>query len=152
MMLYETDEDRSNEKKAIQILKDFTGDDYIQLPKTHRVDIAQIDKDGTISAWIEYKHRSHPINKYPSLMITATKLTEGVILSRMTGIPFYLLASFKSSKGKDPDFYRLEVGTKTIQESHIAMGGRRGRGGLSDIEPVCYLDIPAFERIPHGKV
>ena len=146
-MLYETDEDRSNEKKAINILKDFTGNDYIQLPKTHRVDIAQIDKDGTISAWIEYKHRSHPINKYPSLMISTTKLIEGVILSRMTGIPFYLLVSFKSSKEKDPEFYRIEVGTKTIQGSHIAMGGRRDRGGISDIEPVCHLDIPAFERI-----
>jgi len=151
-MLYETDEDRSNEKKAIQILKDATGDNYTQLPKTYRVDIAQIDNEGAITAWIEYKHRSHSVKKYPALMISTTKLTEGVILSRMTGIPFYLLASFKSSpSGGEPEFYRLEVGSKTIQDSHVAMGGRRGRGGVSDIEPVCYLHMSYFERIPNGK-
>ena len=85
-------------------------------------------------------------------MISTTKLTEGVILSRMTGIPFYLLASFKSSPPDgEPEFYRLEVGSKTIQDSHVAMGGRRGRGGVSDIEPVCYLHMSCFERIPNGK-
>tara|TARA_R110002020_G_scaffold36666_1_gene110406 strand:- start:467 stop:913 length:447 start_codon:yes stop_codon:yes gene_type:complete len=147
-MLYETDEDRTNEERAIEVLKKGTGDEYIQLPKSYRVDIARMDSDGKITAWIEYKHRSHKVNKYPTLMISATKMIEGVLFSRMTGIPFYLLASFKSSEpAGELEFYHLKVEPETIRESHIAMGGRRGRGGVSDIEPVCYLDLPIFEKI-----
>jgi len=147
-MLYETDRDRANEKIAMQILKEVTGHDYERLPKTHRVDIVQIDKSGTISAWIEYKRRTHFVNQYPSMMVSTTKLTEGVMLSRMTGIPFYLVVGFESPQTEEePELYRIEVGIKTIQESHIAMGGRTDRGDPSDRAPVCYIDIPAFERI-----
>ena len=147
-MLYETYEDRAHERKAMQLLKMVTGHDYERLPKTHRVDIVQIDMSGTIAAWIEYKHRSHFINQYPSLMISTTKLTEGVMLSRMTNLPFYLVVGFESPHSEEePELYRLEVGIKTIQESHIAMGGRKDRGNPSDREPVCYIDIAAFQRI-----
>ena len=147
-MLYETDRDRDNEKIAMEILKKVTGCDYERLPKTHRVDIVQIDKSGTISAWIEYKRRTHFVNQYPSMMVSTTKLTEGVMLSRMTNLPFYLVVGFESPHSEEePELYRLEVGIKTIQESHIAMGGRKDRGNPSDREPVCYIDIPAFQRI-----
>ena len=147
-MLYETEGDRTNEKKAMQILSRVTGHSYERLPKTYRVDIAQIDKTGAITAWIEYKKRTHFINQYPTLLISTTKLTEGVMLSRLTGIPFWLVVGFESPQSEEePDLYRLKVEASTIQEARSYMGGRKDRGDPADREPVCLIDVAHFKKI-----
>ncbi len=152
-MIFEKDSDRLNEEKVITTLKKLTGYEYVQLPKRYRVDFARLDNDKAITAWVEYKHRSHAFDTFPTFMVSTAKLTEGLILAGLTGIPFFLLASFKDSKANHGrKIFGLHISKEIIQTSHISMGGRKDRGEEgSDIEPVNYIDMPLFTEFINAK-
>lgn len=103
---YETDKDRENERTIIETMLDSlnraNGASYevIKLTKKARLDYALLkysqDSTGTSIAFCEVKRRKHRVNKYPDLMISASKFQQGQAV-HLAGFPFIIVIKFEDS-------------------------------------------------------
>ena len=134
--LYETADDRQRELAAVNRLLRGTEKTVRKLPIRYGVDFAIIT-NGEITAWAEVKCRNNSSALYPTLMISAAKIWQGVYTSINTGKPFFVVAEWTDKIG----FIRIE----TVKDIKIGFGGRTDRGDTQDIEPVYLIPIKAFK-------
>jgi len=133
--LYETADDRQREIAAINRLLRGTEKTVRKLPIRYGVDFAII-KDGEITAWVEVKCRFNESDKYPTLMISAAKIWQGVYTSINTGKPFFVVAEWTDKIG----FTKIE----TVEGLSLGFGGRTDRNDSQDVEPVYFIPIKIF--------
>ena len=87
-------------------------------------------RDGCVKAWLEIKCRTNDFSKYPTYMISARKIRDGLHLSDITGVPFILVVSWS-------DCIKF---TQVTGNYPTRSGGRYDRNDALDVETVC--DIP----------
>ena len=127
--IYETSENRKSEQAVADLLASAWKTSILKLPKLAKIDRLVV-ADGNVRAWLEIKCRYNRMDAYPTYMISAHKIKDGLALSEATKIPFILVVSWS-------DGVRW---TKVESMYPTRSGGRVDRGDAQDIELVC--DIP----------
>jgi len=127
--VYENVDDRSREQDIADLLADRWGCLILKMPRLCVVDrMAFIG--GEAKAWLEIKCRTNAFDKYPTYMISARKIYDGVHLSRITKVPFILVVSWSDCV----KYIRVD------KVYPLRVGGRYDRNDALDEEVVC--DIP----------
>lgn len=134
---YETNEDLLNEREVSKLLLKH-GHKCYKLPVSYRVDWIVFSND-RLMGFIELKTRRNSVGKYPSLILSLAKYSEGCQLARMTGTDFWVAAKWN-------DYLGFCCCTSIPIE--IQMGGRYDRNDRDDFEPVVHLPTELFEDKP----
>lgn len=92
-------------------------------------------RGGKVTAFVELRCRSNPIDKYPNCFITSSKLAHAHAMHGATGLPILFLVSWVDAIG----FADL---TKRYS---ITVGGRTDRGDKADVEAVAEIPIGDFK-------
>ena len=82
---YETPGDLANERHVAGVM-DGLGYGLEKLPMQYRLDFA-IFKDGDCLGFAEVKTRSFEMNKYPTVMISLSKVMTAKVITETTGLP-----------------------------------------------------------------
>lgn len=134
--IYENGETLAAEEATIRKAAKVWRCEYRKLPRQYRVDWAMV-RAGKIAAWVECKRRHNKRNKYPSLMLSLSKVAHGLDLERQTGLPFLLVVEWDDCLA----YLRLQgIGA-------LRFGGRQDRGDWQDVEPVADFPVEDFEVI-----
>jgi hypothetical protein len=96
---------------------------------------------GEVVAIAEAKHRNHPIHRYPSLMISLSKIYAGIYLAGKRGVPFHLLIEFE----RDIRTHRFLQ--NSFPQYGIAWGGRVDRDDPLDLEVCLFIPITRFVQL-----
>jgi hypothetical protein len=91
-----------------------------------------------ITAFVEVKTRTNPMHKYPTYMISMTKVMNANAVFMSTGTPSLLVVKWTDCMG----WVQLNQNKFTLE-----IGGRRDRHDAQDIEPVCHISIDLFKVI-----
>lgn len=135
---YESDSDRKKELAVISKIGGLARKTPIKLPIRYAIDFAMFDGK-QITSWVEVKCRKNSQAAYPTLMISAAKLIEGLNLARHSGKPFYLVVEWTDRIGF------LEI--KALTDFAIGYGGRVDRADAQDMEPVVFIPTDQFKTI-----
>lgn len=133
--LYESRQDLENELGVMNKIAGIANMTFRKMPIRYSVDYALMKGDG-VHAWVEVKCRKNESNKYPTLMISAAKLMDGVNLSYHTGKPFFLVVKWQDGIGR--------VKLDSLVKYKLSFGGRYDRGDAQDIEPVYEIPTADF--------
>ena len=131
--IYETSSNRMAEQEVVDRLSVAWKATILSLPKLAKVD-RLIISDRKVRGWLEIKCRKNKADAYPTYMISARKIQDGLSLSEATKLPFILVVSWLG----DIRWIKVESMYPT------RTGGRVDRGDAQDIELVC--DIPLDTR------
>jgi len=93
--------------------------------------------NGVPTAVAEIKVRNNKSNKYPSLMLSASKWRKGLEWAHIENAPFILLVNFF-----DGVFM-----TKVQKDYTEGIGGRTDRNDIRDIERCAYIPMDSFLKI-----
>jgi hypothetical protein len=131
--LYESQSDRVNEKEVITKLETAMGHKFHKLPMDYRVDYSMTYPGyTTILGWCEIKCRNNTSDKYPTLMLSLKKFSEGLRLSELTMQPFYIFIQYTDKlmyyKANRNDNLIYMVGGRTVKTRDP-----------QDIEPCVYI-------------
>ena len=88
-----------------------------------------------LCGFAEIKVRKNLFNKYPTYMISLTKLQAAWSLSKKHKKPCYLVVAWKDCIGIVDMFSR----------PYVDVGGRTDRNDAADIEIVCHYNINQFD-------
>jgi hypothetical protein len=140
---YEKEEDLRKEAEVAKILADydrimmvkmhmkyyidfmgFTGQDSPPSPTSRAVSVTEI------------KCRDNSRTQYPTLIMSLAKWNMGTRYHEINGLDFNV--AVKWTEGIFRYNYRPDNGY------HIAMGGRKDRGDVQDIEPVIHIPVNDF--------
>lgn len=143
--LYESAKDRSNEQACVEEFSNRFGFSYAKLPYYKHIDYLLYNaKTKRARAWVEVKVRSHSYGRFPTLLISSLKWSEGLKLSQTTGIPFWILIRW------DDGLYGYTARMEDVSSGRVWLeyGGRtvltRDEG---DIEPVIHIPIGCFKKV-----
>ena len=131
--IYETSQNRAAEQEVVDRLSKAWQASIVRFPKLAKVD-RLVFSGGMARGWLEIKCRKNRVDAYPTYMISARKIQDGLALSDTTKIPFILVVSWLG------DIRWIKVESMYPTRS----GGRVDRGDAQDIELVC--DIPLDTR------
>ena len=134
---YETKADLEVEKVVASQLKAEFGLDCRKLPVSYRIDWA-VFKGKKLVGFMELKARKVAKNKYPTLILSLSKLMAGCELASKTNTIFWLGVKWSDTFG---------VCRITSPFGNIEMGGRIDRNDSADIEPVVHLPIEDFKEL-----
>jgi len=149
----ETREDRKHEDTMQTHFEKHLGWSFEVMPRYHTVDRAIVDFDSEgsrVIGWLEYKHRQVHAGVYPTVMFQVAKTTAHYNLGLLTGLPSYLVVSFTGDYDGDKErsYYLCEITTQILQESRIVVTGRTDRGWETDVQPMYFIPMEKFDRIP----
>ena len=134
--IYENGATLAAEEATIRRVADRWGVTFQKLPIQYRVDWALI-RDGKVACWCECKRRHNNKGKYPSLMLSLSKVTHGLELARQTGLPFLVVVEWDDCLAY----------WKADRISGVRLGGRVDRGDWQDVEPVVDIGIELFTEL-----
>ena len=134
--IYENGATLAAEEATIRRVADRWGVTFQKLPIQYRVDWALI-RDGKVACWCECKRRHNNKGKYPSLMLSLSKVTHGLELARQTGLPFLVVVEWDDALAY----------WKADRISGVRLGGRVDRGDWQDVEPVVDIGIELFTEL-----
>lgn len=134
--IYETEQTLAAEIETIRKVAGIWRCEYRKLPRQYRIDWALV-RDGKIAAWCECKRRHNKRNKYPSLMLSLSKVAHGLDLERQTGLPFLIVVEWDDCLAY----------LKAQRIGPLRFGGRSDRGDWQDQEPVVDFPVEEFKRI-----
>lgn len=137
MTLYETDEDRANQRRVADALAAHWRCGVMKMPERHAVDYLFGDDNGAM--WIEIKKRNVTSTKYKTLMIDKKKLEAGLAHSDGTGFPFGLVVHWN-----DGVFF---VRVDNLHRYFIDLGGRADRADANDTDIVVHIPTSEFRRL-----
>jgi hypothetical protein len=138
---YETNEDISNEERAIPSIESALRGEARKLPKNHFADFVVVDQKSQIIAFVEYKKRSFKWGDYPTVMLSAEKF------GKLRAVADMRVRSFFVVEAKGEELKAVEL-TRPDLDFKIEYGGRTFKTRDSyDIEPVAHLSANQFRRI-----
>ena len=134
---YETPGDLANERHVAGVM-DGLGYGLEKLPMQYRLDFA-IFKDGDCLGFAEVKTRSFEMNKYPTVMISLSKVMTAKVITETTGLPCYLIVKYSDviSRLDFSDPYELR------------MGGRADRSDPQDRDICAFYPVERFTIVSH---
>ena len=134
--LYETEQDRENERRLAEMIGAKYNYKFVKMPIKLSLDY-MLTQDGTAKAFMEMRRRKTPMHKYSTYMISLYKVMMASQLTQTTGLPCYLAVQWSDKAGicKLPPH---------IAPLSVAQGGSMQRGDPQDIEPVVYFDMSFF--------
>ena len=137
--IYETEQDRKNEKKVADYLQKIWKCKCKKLSYKDIVDYA-VTRDNLILSWVEIKCRKISYNYKPFYMISMNKINNGRVLAAQKEKPFLLVVKFTDG---------LYV-YKDKGETHILKWGGINKKYIrdeQDREPCYLIDTDLFQKI-----
>lgn len=135
--VYERPLDRDNEGQLAQLVTQKWKCTMSKLRDKSAFDYAAIRNDD-VMAFIEMKTRKNEMHKYPTYMISFTKVFKAKQLNQALHLPVLLIVKWADAVG----FTSLHNCKPSIK-----IGGRKDRKDPADIEPVALIPIKDFQRI-----
>jgi len=135
--IYETRQDRDNERDVALALSRAWGCEVRQLPRMYPCDLVAY-RGGAAKALIEVKRRNITLGQYPTLHIGLGKIASLTNL-QATGLQVFLVAALDDAIL----WHRIRPPYPVVH------GGRTDRGDSADQEPVCEIDFNDFTVISH---
>lgn len=143
--VYETTADRQRQLAvANHVLSQFTQPKrkLVALPRLHPADYAITKPDGQIIVMLEVKCRRQKIEVYPSLILSARKVSSTMTFCDHANIAYCIAADWADAIGI------ISVTAERMRGWRCDMGGRTDRGDSDDIEPVFHIPVSDFKRLP----
>lgn len=134
---YETDLDRSNEESVIGVIAKLSMCDHMKLPKAYRADYVLI-KNGRPVCIVEIKCRNVSIDKYETIMISAHKRMECVMLANELRCEVRLVIRYTDG------IYAIDFKQEPDWSS---VGGRWDRNDQQDVEIVHHYKTARLKKI-----
>jgi len=135
--LYETAQDRDNEKSISEILEAEFGCQLTKMPMKLGLDFMAC-RSGSAVAFIEAKRRKNKMFDYPTYMISLHKMMAASSLTQCTGLKCFLAVQWADAIGL------CEMPAESMD---IRLGGTSRRGDPQDMEPMVYFDLSKFKVI-----
>ena len=135
--LYETQEDLENEKSVASIIKSVWDLTAVKMPRAYHLDYALKDGQDTLRGFAEIKTRTTNKGKYPTYLISLSKIMNARRLTEYTGLSCILIVKWLDNIG----WINLDI------EGELGFGGRKDRNDWQDQEPVIFLPIDKFKRL-----
>tara|TARA_R110000751_G_scaffold231149_3_gene332553 strand:+ start:1141 stop:1569 length:429 start_codon:yes stop_codon:yes gene_type:complete len=135
--IYETAADLEVENGIARHLKAEYGLDCRKLPVSYRIDWA-VFKGKKLVGFMELKARKVTKTKYPTLILSLSKLMAGCELASKTSTIFWLGVKWLDTFG---------VCRITPPFRNVEMGGRTDRNDAADIEPVVHVPVERFKEL-----
>ena len=135
--IYETPHDLANEASVADVLSSAWNCEMIKLQVRDAFDYAAT-RGRNITAFVEIKARTNPMRRYPTYMISMTKVMSANTIFMSTGTPSFLVVRWTDCMGwvqLNQNKFPLEI------------GGRKDRRDAQDIEPVCHININLFRTL-----
>jgi hypothetical protein len=140
--LYETQHDRNLEQTVMDLFCEYKGySENKKLDISERLDF-NFSHNGELAGFAEVKVRNNTREKYPTYMISLTKLQSAWQLYKQYRKPCYLIVGWTDCIGMI-DFF---------SHPYVDVGGRKDRGDIADIELVCHYDISRFVLFDHEVI
>lgn len=89
-MIYESEEDRLNQERTIQVLAQAWRCLVIHTPTLAAADFLML-RDNHVCAVAEFKRRRNPMNQYPTLTVDESKIDKLVLLGKMLQVPSLII-------------------------------------------------------------
>lgn len=131
---YESNEDLKRESELADEIAMRWNCDLHKLPLQYHLDFVA-ERDGQIRAFLEFKCRTFEMDKYPTFMISMSKMLTARLMFGVSGKDTYLIVKW-TDKIARCDILHCKY--------DVAMGGRRDRGDWQDIDPCCYIPLSEF--------
>jgi len=129
--MYETDADRVKEHALAEAFATH-GYDFYKLPLQYRLDFLVLKGDKP-KAFVEVKHRTCHMLKYPTAMVSLSKVLQARLLTQHTGLPSYLLNVYTDN------IVRFDF----AGDYELGKGGRSDRGDAQDADVCAYFPVGA---------
>lgn len=136
--IYETDKDRDEEAQAAKVIEKAFGCEVVQNKRKYPADYT-ISRNGSTVAFAEIKARTFPRKRYPDYMISLKKVVDTKAIAAEGNLPMLLFV-----KWTDGLFY---LSLNDTFPSRIALGGRKDRNDLDDIEPCAFYAVEQFREV-----
>lgn len=133
---YETSEDLTREDDFSRVVGKKFNCSFSKMPDRYGLDFC-LTRGGVATAFAEIKVRSNPRGKYPTYMISLSKVTSANVLNASTGLPCFLLVRWTDCWG----YVRIDG---MIAQGNVGIGGRTDRGDPQDMEPVYLIPMSSF--------
>jgi|TARA_R110000803_G_scaffold82942_5_gene149127 hypothetical protein len=131
---YESKEDLARENELADLISMRWNCKLHKLPLQYHLDFAA-ERDGEIVAFMEFKCRTFEMDKFPTFMISMSKMMTARLLFGVSGKDTYLIVKW-TDKIARCDIIHCKY--------DVAMGGRRDRGDWQDVDPCCYIPLSEF--------
>lgn len=140
--IYETAEDQSREAQTLrEFVLHFPDMTFKKTPPLHSADYELYGPDD-YKAYVEVKNRTNEYRKYPTYMISKSKIDSILELATSEGCKAGLVIRWSDSIG----YINLQ---DYVAHSEVGTGGRWDRGDRQDVESVYYCPIEAFTILEH---
>ena len=134
-ILYESEQDRTNQQEAIEFLMtkwDFTSYDC---PPNYPLDyLCKRDKETV--AFVEVRVRSNPMNKFPTMICSLKKYKFAMEIGNLFNIPILFLCSWGCGTIAYIDM--------VSNEPKLGMQKVNYRDDARDIEPIVHWSVDSF--------
>lgn len=136
--IYETQGDLSREAGVAHHIGNAWGCSMQKLQPRDAFDYAAMRGD-EIVGFVEIKNRTNPMGRYPTYMISMTKLATAQSIYLATYVPCVLVVKWSDC-----------IGWISLNNAEVVlkMGGRSDRNDPQDTEPVCHIDMSRFRIVP----
>ena len=135
--LYETQQDRDNEKSIARVIESEFNCQLTKMPIKLSLDY-MATRDGSAVAFIEARKRKTPMRQYPTYMISLYKVMMASTLTQATGLPCFLAVQWSDNVG---------ICKLPADDMDVQVGGTLRRGDPQDIEPMAYFSVASFRVI-----
>jgi len=110
-MLYETDTDRKNEDRVMQIMAEYTGFNMMKTPSNYVVDAVAFN-GSECKCFFEFKSRSCASTDYDSMIVTLNKVLAASNIARATKRKVWLVVEWTDNIGVIDMTTDFEIGYK----------------------------------------
>ena len=143
---YETEEDKQREQGVADSMQKILGEDIIvsdNLGISYRLDRVLL-KDKKIIGWVEIKcpRKESPSTMWQSYKISLRKIKDGLVWSRITKAPFYLVVKFSNG------IKYAEIKLEEYKYYEVEWGGRwKSARDKGDMELMASIPIELFSSL-----
>jgi len=141
--MYETEDDLAREFKVAERLEKLWQWELRKLPISYKADYLATGQhpfrtnQSVGRAWVEVRCRNHRHDKYPSVFISAQKVSYVAELMRVTDLPFYFVVAWQD-----------KVGVAELKPPfEVDWTGRNDMRDSADVEPIVHVPLSDFKML-----